>query len=226
METTVVGPGTLTFLWKVSSEAGSDRLRFLINGSSQNNISGEVDWQQKTYSIAAGTNVLRWRYTKDAANSSGQDRGWVDQVVWLPSNTCTFSLSASNASLGASGGSTNVNVTAVSGSNCSWTADNPCSNWITVSPSNGTGNRQVTITVSANNTGISRDCTLTVAGGLLNIVQAAGTPLTIQVGDAAFGFSGGHFGFNITGSQGQTVVTEFSTDLQTWTPVLTRSPSR
>ena len=43
----------------------------------------------------------------------------------------------------------------------------------------------------------------------------------IQVGDGSFGFSGGHFGFNITGPQGQTVVIESSTNLQTWTPLQT-----
>jgi len=58
-------------------------------------------------------------------------------------------------------------------------------------------------------------------GGLrLNGTVNAG-PLVIQVGDSVFGFSGGHFGFNITGSQGQTVVVDFSTNLQTWTPMQT-----
>jgi len=94
-----------------------------------------------------------------------------------------------------------VNITAVSGSNCGWTVDNPCPTWITVSPPSGTSNGQVTITLSANSTGTSRACTLTVAGAPLIIMQAAGTvePVKIQVDDASFGFAGGHFGFDITG---------------------------
>ena len=55
--------------------------------------------------------------------------------------------------------------------------------------------------------------------GTVNTVNTE--PLMIQVRDAVFGFSGGHFGFNITGSQGQTVVIELSTNLQTWTPMQT-----
>src|ERR1041385_6240327 len=172
METTVSGPGTLTFFWKVSSQGGSDRLRFAINGVQQNTINGEVDWRQMTYSIGAGSNTFRWRYTKDASGSAGQDRGWVDQVVWTPTTTCTFSLSASQVALGPSAGSSNVNVTVATGSNCDWTAFNPCTDWLTISPTNGSGNGQVTLMASANVTGSARTCTLTVAGNPVTVVQA------------------------------------------------------
>ena len=66
-----------------------------------------------------------------------------------------------------------VNVTVATGSNCSWNSFNPCADWLTVSPTNGTGNGQITITASANITGTPRDCTLTVAGSTIAIVQAA-----------------------------------------------------
>jgi hypothetical protein len=55
--------------------------------------------------------------------------------------------------------------------------------------------------------------------GAVNTVNTE--PLTIQVGDPAFGFANGHFGFNLTGPQSQPVVIEFSTNLQTWTPIQT-----
>jgi hypothetical protein len=173
LETSVTGPGTLTFWWKVSSQAGSDRLRFNINGSQQSSLNGEVDWRQMTYSIASGSNVLRWRYTKDLSGSGGQDRGWVDQVVWTPTTACSFSLSTGTVGLGPGGGSANVNVTVATGTNCSWNPFNPCPDWLTVSPTNGTGNGQLTITASANNTGTPRDCLLTVAGSTIAVGQAA-----------------------------------------------------
>ena len=172
METTVMGPGTLTFWWKVSSQSGSDRLRFQVNGIAQNNINGEIDWVQRTYSLAAGTNACRWRYIKDASGSAGQDRGWVDQVVWTPATNCVFGLSTSVVGLGPAGSSGNVDITLTTGTNCTWSVDNPCTDWLTVGPTNGTGNGTVIITASANNTGTTRSCTLTVAGNPVMVVQA------------------------------------------------------
>ena len=80
--TTVTGPGTLTFWWKVSSEANYDYLRVEVDGTEAGKISGEVDWQQRTLAIASGSHTIRWRYTKDPSIASGADRGWVDQVAF------------------------------------------------------------------------------------------------------------------------------------------------
>src|SRR5207302_9269132 len=44
MQTTVTGPATVSFWWKVSSETNNDTLRFAISGLEQARISGEVDW--------------------------------------------------------------------------------------------------------------------------------------------------------------------------------------
>ena len=80
METIMTGPGTASFWWKVSSEP-NDRLRFYIDGSEQVTISGEVDWQFRTYNLSSGSHALRWAYTKSSSFAAGQDRGWVDQVL-------------------------------------------------------------------------------------------------------------------------------------------------
>ncbi len=82
LEATVSGPGTLTFWWKVSCEAGFDWLRFHLDGVLQGQISGEVNWQAQSFSIAMGIHTLRWRYVKDVSDSAGQDCGWVDQVIF------------------------------------------------------------------------------------------------------------------------------------------------
>ena len=90
IETPVTGPGTLTFRWKVSSEANYDFLRFNIDGVEQaGRISGSVDWTLKTFNIASGNHVLRWRYTKDSTADGGADTGWLDQVSFsliVPTN--------------------------------------------------------------------------------------------------------------------------------------------
>jgi hypothetical protein len=43
-------------------------------------ISGEVDWQQKSFPVPAGPQLLEWRYSKDADVSAGKDTGWLDEV--------------------------------------------------------------------------------------------------------------------------------------------------
>ena len=80
MQTTVSGPTTVSFYWKVSSESVYDFLGFYIDGLLQGSISGSVDWQQKTYTLGSGSHTLEWRYIKDGSISSGSDCGWVDRV--------------------------------------------------------------------------------------------------------------------------------------------------
>jgi len=85
MQTTVSGTGAVTFYWKVSSEYDYDFLEFYIDGSLQDQISGSVNWQQKTYTISTlSSHTLEWRYVKDSGSDSGSDCGWVDKVEWLP----------------------------------------------------------------------------------------------------------------------------------------------
>jgi len=79
MQTTVdvQTEGSLTFLWKVSSQSNSDWLEFYIDANRQDRISGTVDWQPKSYTItSAGSHTLKWRYVKDASGSAGSDCGW------------------------------------------------------------------------------------------------------------------------------------------------------
>ena len=84
VKTTVTGPGVVSFWWKVSSEATRDFLRFMLNGLDQFTISGEVEWEFRTFNVPSGPQELQWRYSKNSSLASGQDRGWVDQVVYTP----------------------------------------------------------------------------------------------------------------------------------------------
>jgi hypothetical protein len=81
--TTVSGDGTLSFYWKVSSEADYDFLEFYINGMLQDRISGSTNWQQMIYTITRpGLHTFEWRYVKDYNLSEGDDCGWIDQLEW------------------------------------------------------------------------------------------------------------------------------------------------
>ncbi len=90
VETTVTGPDTLAFWWKVSSEATYDFLQLLIDGDVVQEISGEVNWQQVTARIQPGRHTVQWRYIKDSSAQDGSDAGWVDEVTLASSSTLPF----------------------------------------------------------------------------------------------------------------------------------------
>ncbi len=83
VQTTVTGPGILSFWWKVSSEEWFDYLTFYIDGAKQAAIAGEVDWQLQTIALGGGSHTLRWTYAKDLSVSVGADAGWLDQVTFV-----------------------------------------------------------------------------------------------------------------------------------------------
>lgn len=81
MTTQVTGPCKVTFYWGVSSEEDYDFLRFYIDDVKQEEISGEVGWTRKSFSINSGTHTLRWTYSKDEATEGGLDSGFVDSFA-------------------------------------------------------------------------------------------------------------------------------------------------
>ena len=82
LQTTLTGPGTLTFQWKVSSEANYDFLRFYIDGNQQASRSGNLDWEAQSYDIPSGLHTVEWKYIKDGSVDRSQDAGWVDRIQW------------------------------------------------------------------------------------------------------------------------------------------------
>jgi hypothetical protein len=89
METTVVGPGTLSFWWKCDSITNLDLLTFLINANVQPaQISGVVDWQPQAYYLPSGTHTLRWRFKRGSSSDTNHlNTAWVDQVVFTAGAT-------------------------------------------------------------------------------------------------------------------------------------------
>jgi subtilisin family serine protease len=94
IETSVTGPGTLSFYWRVSSESGYDYLRFLFDGVEQTGaISGESGWIQQVYTVDSGVHTLRWTYDKDFSVDGGSDAGWLDSVTFIQgSEGCPHSI--------------------------------------------------------------------------------------------------------------------------------------
>ena len=83
LTTTVPGPGTLSFWWKVSSERNCDRLSVSVDDRVKAFLSGEQGWVRQTLDITEdGDHTIAWTYRKDSSASGGSDCGWVDDVVW------------------------------------------------------------------------------------------------------------------------------------------------
>ncbi len=115
--TTITGPGTLSFWWKVSSEQIYDRLEFHINDVTQDAISGDIDWLQMQYDIPEGTHTLTWKYVKDGSISQGLDCGFVDQVVYQPEVSTPVIQTLTVTSI--------TPISAVSGGNITEEGDSP-----------------------------------------------------------------------------------------------------
>jgi hypothetical protein len=78
----VLQGGDITFYYKVSSEDNYDYLRFYIDGVQQREWSGEVDWTEASFPVTEGSRTFSWRYEKDGSVSDGDDRAWLDYVVF------------------------------------------------------------------------------------------------------------------------------------------------
>lgn len=78
----VTADDEISFFRKVSSESGYDYLRFYIDGSQQDEWSGEQGWEEFTYPVSVGEHTFKWEYYKDYTVSSGSDCGWIDFIVF------------------------------------------------------------------------------------------------------------------------------------------------
>ena len=94
--------GTLYFNWKVSSQAGADKLKILINGEEAKAISGEQDWHQSSVNLPPGRHHVIWEYSKDASLRAGKDTGWVDKVHFMTDPEINFTADSYQVTPGSS----------------------------------------------------------------------------------------------------------------------------
>jgi hypothetical protein len=99
--TTVTGPGSLSFWWRVSSEGGYDKLTCSIDDSPQKSISGNKSgWMFERLTIGEGLHTIKWAYSKDESNNEGEDCGWLDELRWTPTSSLSgFALWANSIGL-------------------------------------------------------------------------------------------------------------------------------
>ena len=91
IQTTVTGPGTLSFWWRVYSESNTmtkagDNLQFYIDSNLMSEISGSsliaTEWKYGLYNIDPGVHTLMWQYIKDATVNVEPDQGYLDEVIY------------------------------------------------------------------------------------------------------------------------------------------------
>jgi hypothetical protein len=139
-------------------------LKFFTNSVQHSRISGEVNWQSMSWNVPAGSHILKWTYSKNASAIAGLDRGWVDQVRFVPeSPPCTYAIAPASSLHGAGPENGSVNVTSPVA--CAWSVINT-NPWVTITSSlTNTGTRAVTYRLSPNVTAIARSGFMTIAGG-------------------------------------------------------------
>lgn len=108
VETTVVGPGVISFWWKVSSDgtSSSDGMNFIIDGTVSNTIAGEQNWVRVEKYLNGMEHKLRWRYFKNHTATAGDDAGWLDEVTFTPSPTLEAALDQPALSFSSGGAAT------------------------------------------------------------------------------------------------------------------------
>ncbi|NBR87178.1 MAG: hypothetical protein EBS84_01985 [Proteobacteria bacterium] len=177
IEGTVVGPGTVSFWWKVSSETNADTLSFQADfaPATRQTISGEVGWTQVFVTLdGAGPHTLSWQYQKNASGSAGMDGGWVDQIVFTPQTGTSAPTIVSPPQSQTVKAGQNVSFTV------SATGTPPLAFQWRQDGTNLTGATETTLTLSNVNTNEAGNYTVVITNSFGAITSAVAT-LTVQV---------------------------------------------
>ncbi len=75
---------SISFYKKISSEENYDFLKFYIDGTKQEEWSGEKAWSRSVYPVSAGIHTCTWEYEKDYALDGGEDFAWIDDISFPP----------------------------------------------------------------------------------------------------------------------------------------------
>jgi len=85
----VMADDSISFYYKVSSEASYDFLEFFIDNTKVGEWSGEIGWTKAAYAVTEGPHTFTWNYNKDNYLSTGGDCAWIDFVSLPPALTTT-----------------------------------------------------------------------------------------------------------------------------------------
>ena len=149
---------------------------------------GTYQWFQDvknvtTYTLTGLTEGATYYAAAKAYNTSGQRSVYSNEVIFTVSS-CTFTISPTNASFPASGGTGTVNVSTQS--SCKWETTSTIP-WITVNSSSGVGSGTISYTVSSNSSTTSQTARLIIAGSTFTILEAGQSPYAITASAGSWG---------------------------------------
>ncbi len=88
IETTIQGPGTLSFDVKVSTD-GTNALNFVVNEDILINWVDDIDWTNRTAELKKGEQVVKWVYAQNN-DTTISNAAWLDEVSWSGENKTTY----------------------------------------------------------------------------------------------------------------------------------------
>jgi hypothetical protein len=172
----------ITLTWDPNNEpdlAGYE----IYFGTASGNYQWNIDVGNATTYTLTGLNMGTIYYAAATAyNTNGYESGYSNEVSFY-TGACTYTISPSNASFAATGGSGSVSVTTQPG--CNWGTSESIP-WLTVISGSGTGSGTMTYTISPN-TGILRSASLTIAGNVYTVTEAGLPTYTITASAGAGG---------------------------------------
>lgn len=85
IETRLVGPGYLSFWWRVEGHA-FDEVGVSLNGTTRSTLRPQAGrWTRGVLSVPDGTNTVRWTHRRWTFSTSASGRAWLDEVEYRPS---------------------------------------------------------------------------------------------------------------------------------------------
>jgi len=100
--TSVIGPGTLSFWWKIE-DTNCFELNFSVgtNGVATNGPwpSGSTNWEQQIFRIPPGSQNLTWVFQTMCGDGSPPGSAWLDEVKYIPDGPALAVLSHNSDSL-------------------------------------------------------------------------------------------------------------------------------
>lgn len=72
---------SVSFYYKVSSEANYDKFHCYLDGLEMIVASGLVDWTREAIPVTSGTHLLLFSYSKDGSMNSNEDCAWIDNIA-------------------------------------------------------------------------------------------------------------------------------------------------
>ncbi len=195
-----------------AAPASSGSFTFNVNSSSFSSwmVNNNSNWLSVNLSSGFGNGSVTVTY---AANAGSTRTGVITISSGLESRTVTITqaanvapiltISPSSSSVANTAGSFVASVTA----NVAWTSSSNA-NWLSISPSSGTGNGSVTLNHSANS-GVARSGVVTLSGGgastTITVTQAAAASLTVTPTSQSVAVNAGNFDITVSSNIAWTV---------------------